>query len=457
MATVEDVARVQDAMSGKAVQVLSHRQREELAVAAAAAGKDGDAVVAELEKALLHYLASYGGAKSLEYCQEYVQKQFNNAVLANMPKKGAAEAVGAAAEQRKLRSHDNVPQRLANAMANLKAAAVNLNTAVAKNRDTKRTASLLEKAYTNYSALADHLAEEGVLTIEDKTTRDQEAWSIYEEAVEANDQYLVNKAQESHKEKLRALMADLKGAEDMLLSEVQKINNQIQEGDIMEDEDVNTHVSLLEANLLDLSLTAKAVKEHAPYEVKAKEIARATVRKAEGEVRGAITKLKKQLNASNIINSTMAPVAASAGMTASELGRAITKANQEEKAVSLIPDFEGSFKAFYKFKREFEIHIGARADLTEAQKCSYLLSKLKGAAKREVENYQDLQDVWEALNRRYDRPEQVLWADSVYKERAVSVWPAERNGDLLISGGFSGEDAANGAQRVYQSQEEGDS
>jgi hypothetical protein len=259
-------------------------------------------------------------------------------------------------------------------MANLKAAAVNLNTAVAKYKDTKRTASLLEKAYKNYSALADHLAEEGVLTIEDKNARDQEAWSVYEEAVEANDQYLVNKAQESHKEKLRALTADLKGAEDMLLSKMQKINNNIQKGNIMEDEDINNHVTLLEANLLDLSLMAKAVKEHAPYKVKANEMARATVGRAEEEVRGTITKLKKQLNSSNIYNSTMAPVAASSGMTASELGRAITKANQEEKAVNLIPDFEGSFKAFYKFKREYDIHIGNRSDLTEAQKCSYLLS-----------------------------------------------------------------------------------
>jgi hypothetical protein len=148
--------------------------------------------------------------------------------------------------------------------------------------------------------------------------------SVYEEALEANDQHLANKAQESHKEKLRALTEDLKGAEDMLLSKVQKLNNNIQEGNIMEDEDINNHVSILEANLLDLSLTAKAVKEHAPYKVKAKEMARATVDRAEGEVRGAITKLKKQLNSSNIYNSTMAPAAASGGMTASELGRAIT-------------------------------------------------------------------------------------------------------------------------------------
>jgi hypothetical protein len=77
------------------------------------------------------------------------------------------------------------------------------------------------------------------------------------------------------------------------------------------------------------------VKEHAPYEVKAKKMARATVDRVEGEVRGAITKLKKQLNSSNIYNSTMAPAAASGGMTASELGRAITKANQEEKATLL--------------------------------------------------------------------------------------------------------------------------
>jgi hypothetical protein len=224
MATVEDVARIRDAMHGKAVPVLSHRQREELAVAAATAGKDGDAAAAKLDKELQEPLKR--GQWNTEEALEYVQKKFLDAVVDYIPTggEGATAAIGAAAQHRKLRSHDNLPQRLANAMANLKAAAVNLNTAVAT-KDTKRTASLLEKAYTNYSALADHLAEEGVLTLEDKTARDQEAWSVYEEATEANDQFLANKAQESHKEKLKALTADLKGAKDMLLSKVQTLNN----------------------------------------------------------------------------------------------------------------------------------------------------------------------------------------------------------------------------------------
>jgi Protein of unknown function (DUF1759) len=390
-----------------AERFLTPRQRNMLEVVAAAAFKDVHAAVDKVEREFQQHHMSIPNLRDEGFI---VNRLMHYVRIYDMEVKEAREAsearnkAEAADSQMRLRSHDNVPQRVANAMANLKAAAVNLKTAVSKDKEAKRIVVLLEKAYTNYSALADNLAEDGVLTLEDKAARDQEAWSVYEEALEANDQHLANKVQESHKEKLRALTEDLKGAKDMLLSKVQKLNNQIQEGNIMEDEDINNHVSLLEANLLDLSLTAKAVKEHAPYEVKAKELARATVDRAEGEVRGVITKMKKQLNTSNIYNSTMAPVAARGGMTASELGRAITKANQEEKAVSLIPDFDGDFKRYYKFRHEFKVHIGNRVDLTDEQKCSYLLSKLKGAAKREVENYNDLLDVWEGLDRRYDRP-----------------------------------------------------
>jgi hypothetical protein len=116
MATVEDVAQVRDAMSGKAVHVLSHRQREELAVAAAAAGKDGDAVVVEFEKQLQEDLVRYANSGHvLDQCLEFVQKMFRDAVDDYIPRGGGATAaIGATAQQRKLRFHDNVLQRLAN-------------------------------------------------------------------------------------------------------------------------------------------------------------------------------------------------------------------------------------------------------------------------------------------------------------------------------------------------------
>jgi hypothetical protein len=48
--------------------------------------------------------------------------------------------------------------------------------------------------------------------------------------------------------------------------------------------------------------------------------------------------------------------------------------------------------------------VGARGDLTKEQKASYLLHKLKGAAKKEVENIEDLDDIWDALECRFNRP-----------------------------------------------------
>jgi uncharacterized membrane protein YgcG len=295
-------------------------------------------------------------------------------------------------------------------MANLKAAAVNLTTAISKKKSTTRCYQMLERCYQEFKKLMDSLAEDGTISLEDKAARDLESWTVYEDALEANEQYL-------RQEKLCVLNADCKAAEEQLMARVKKINSKLDDIGV-DSEEVEAHVSTLEANLKDMNVSVNKIKRKATVDCKVRKEAMAAMAAAEEEVRTVISKLKKkQMLHSTGIQEAYSPAVpqdgGSGGITAAELGKAISRASQEEKALNLIPEYEGSYRAYPKFKKEFRTHVGARGDLTKEQKASYLLHKLKGAAKKEVENIEDLDDIWDALERRFNRP--ALYAQEAMK------------------------------------------
>jgi hypothetical protein len=79
------------------------------------------------------------------------------------------------------------------------------------------------------------------------------------------------------------------------------------------------------------------------------------------------------------------------------------------------PTFDGSYKEFYAFKREYELHLGNRTDIGDDMKASLLkLNCLKGKLRDEFKNYTRLNDIWKVLNNRYDQP--ALFVELVLKD-----------------------------------------
>jgi hypothetical protein len=79
------------------------------------------------------------------------------------------------------------------------------------------------------------------------------------------------------------------------------------------------------------------------------------------------------------------------------------------------PTFDGSYKEFYAFKREYELHLGNRTDMGDDMKASLLkLNCLKGKLRDEFKNYTRLNDIWKVLNNRYDQP--ALFVELVLKD-----------------------------------------
>ncbi|PVE27984.1 hypothetical protein DC007_14545, partial [Enterococcus faecalis] len=70
-----------------------------------------------------------------------------------------------------------------------------------------------------------------------------------------------------------------------------------------------------------------------------------------------------------------------------------------------IPVFDGSFRNFYRFRKEYDTHLKERDDYSDAEKLSYLQNKLlKGDPAKETKNMCTLEQVWKHLNDKYDQP-----------------------------------------------------
>jgi hypothetical protein len=142
---------------------------------------------------------------------------------------------------------------------------------------------MLERCYQEFKKLMDSLVEDGVISLEDKAARDMESWTVYEDALEANEQYL-------RQEKLRVLNADCKAAEEQLMARVKKINSKLDNIGV-DSEEVEAHVSTLEANLKDMNVSVNEIKRKATVDCKVRKEAMAAMAAAEEEVRTVISKL----------------------------------------------------------------------------------------------------------------------------------------------------------------------
>jgi hypothetical protein len=217
----DEIERIRDARASLGGTYLSQKQKDELSAAAVAAGKDPQIAVLLFEaEAHKQFDLDLGVDLCSADCLERIKENLAKAIAAIGNSQAGEEAAdtGGACTDRVLRSHSNMPQRVAISMANLKAAAVNLTTAISKKKNTTRSVAMLEKCYQEFKKMMDSLAEEGVISLEDKAARDLESWTVYEDALETNEQHVVH-------EKLSILNADYKAAEEQLMARVKKINN----------------------------------------------------------------------------------------------------------------------------------------------------------------------------------------------------------------------------------------
>jgi hypothetical protein len=211
------------------------------------------------------------------------------------------------------------------------------------------------------------------------------------------------KAEKESLEMLRALADMLDQKDQQATAKVTRIITKLKDGAILDDEDIEDEIIDLNASLRAVKEAANDLKVNLKPSDQLKVKATDAVSRAETEISKAIRRLrgKRQSTRSGdeFYNST--PRGPNGFQT--EFTREVSR--NLNRVFDAIPTFDGDFRLYYRFRQEYKTHLGSRTDYTDREKCSYLQNKLlKGTPKKEVEIYQELNQIWEHLDRKYDRP-----------------------------------------------------
>ena len=334
-----------------------------------------------------------------------------------------------------LRSGDNPGQRLANAMGILKDEAEGLKQAAVKAKEgpVQRAVTALERVMDDFRRTITAISENGDITPEECQERNKEAREVYEEAMSHRDEYRERKAaadrqaaeakaDQERQELLSVLAGNLDMQEARLDTKVRRAHSKLEDGALADEEDIQDEIEELQASMKKVKVAAEALRSQVLPRDMLRDKPQECLDRVEEEVGRTVRKLRRKIqfsrSSSDIFNPTATAPTATGSMfgsvTPAEFAKIMARANQESKFLESIVPFEGDYRKFYKFKKEYQLHLGARNDISNEEKCSYLQSKLlRGAAKKEVENYEDLQQVWDNLNRRFDKP--ALYAKEVLK------------------------------------------
>jgi Protein of unknown function (DUF1759) len=182
----------------------------------------------------------------------------------------------------------------------------------------------------------------------------------------------------------------------------------------VDEADIEYLIDDLECSFVELKMAATAVKEKTHPKEPLRDKVMDMEARAKEKVKEAVWKLNKkhQLFRSNsdILTSTSMAAAAPqppppAQQVFLEFDTELSKAAFDYNLLEAIPTFGGEHQKFYKFRKEYMIHLGRKSDYSDEEKCYYLKNVLlHSEAKKEVETYKKLQDVWRHLNRLYHRP-----------------------------------------------------
>ena len=333
-----------------------------------------------------------------------------------------------------LRSGDNPGQRLANAMGILKDEAEGLKLAAnrAKEGPVQRAATALERAMDDFRRTVTAISENGDITPEECQHRNREAREVFEEAMSFRDDYrekkaaadreaAAAKAEQERQDLLSVLAGNLDMQEARAEDKVRKAHHLLEEGAFTDEDAVSEEIEDLVDSMKKVKVAAEELKSKVLPRDMLRDKPQVAMDRVEEEVNRTVRKLKRRLQFSRSASSVSlaaAPTAAGAvfnqGLTAEEFAKIMCRASQESKFLESIVPFEGDYRKFFKFKKEYQLHLGARNDISDEEKCSYLQSKLlKGTARKEVENYEDLQQVWDNLDRKYNKP--ALYSREVLK------------------------------------------
>jgi hypothetical protein len=211
---------------------------------------------------------------------------------------------------------------------------------------------------------------------------------------------------------LRALADRLDQEDQEATAKVTRIITKLKDGAILDDEDIEDEIIDLNASLRAVKEAADDLKVNLKPSDQLKVKATKAVARAETEIAKAIRRLKGKRQSTRsgdeFYNST--PKGPNGFQT--EFTKEISR--NLNRVFDAIPTFDGDLRLYYRFRSEYKTHLGSRTDYSDKEKCSYLQNKLlKGTPKKEVEIYQELSQVWEHLDRRYDRP--ALFAKEVLK------------------------------------------